>query len=325
MSGVFANGLEISGKSTQGKTIAAFPDVCFTPPENPATPPGVPVPYPSFGMASDTDKGTGTVKIKGETVNIKNQSFLSKSSGTEAGCAAKKGIITSKNTGKEYFNSWSPNVKFDGEPVIRFTDLATNNHMSPPGNTPPWVHVLTADFGDSNCGKILADVGLQLHAHKDSPCTSPDQSEHMCQNAFFQNKRGGPAGSIPGFGKYSAYEAPCICMEGPGHAGANSPHGRKTSAQLAFAKSLTSRPTVEQAVGSETQNIRANHPAFAPAEGPMTEKQSWALECLEAVIYAYLESASDPTKSGDALKQSQARVPWGDKIPAPTSGPGGAI
>ena len=103
MGGVFANGLEISGKAVSAKTIAVFPDVCFTPPENPATPPGVPVPYPSFGMASDSEKGTGTVFIKGETVNIKNKSDEKKTSGTEAGCAAKKGVVTSKNTGKKYY------------------------------------------------------------------------------------------------------------------------------------------------------------------------------------------------------------------------------
>lgn len=36
---VFANGREIACKAGSGKTIAAFPDTCFTPPENPATPP----------------------------------------------------------------------------------------------------------------------------------------------------------------------------------------------------------------------------------------------------------------------------------------------
>ena len=35
---VFANGLEIACKAQSNKVIAAFPDVCFTPPENPATP-----------------------------------------------------------------------------------------------------------------------------------------------------------------------------------------------------------------------------------------------------------------------------------------------
>ena len=40
--GVFANGLEISSQGGECcKVIAAFPDTCFTPPQNPATPPGV--------------------------------------------------------------------------------------------------------------------------------------------------------------------------------------------------------------------------------------------------------------------------------------------
>ena len=34
---VFANGREISCKKADGKSICAFPDVCMTPPENPAT------------------------------------------------------------------------------------------------------------------------------------------------------------------------------------------------------------------------------------------------------------------------------------------------
>ncbi len=141
---VYANGLEISGKAVQTQTIAVFPDVCFTPPQTPATPPGVPIPYPSFGIGSDTENGTSTVLISGKTVNIKNKSDEAKTSGTEAGCAPKKGVITSKNTGKKYFNSWSPDVKFESEPVIRFSDLATHNHSSPPSNTPPGPEISTA-------------------------------------------------------------------------------------------------------------------------------------------------------------------------------------
>lgn len=132
---VYANSLEVACKAQGNKVIAAFPDVCFTPPENPATPPGVPIPYPSFGFDSDTDKGTSTVKIGGQTITQKNKSYYTKTTGTEAGCAAKKGIITSKNTGKEYAVAWSSNVKADGEPVNRMTDLSTNNHASPQGNT----------------------------------------------------------------------------------------------------------------------------------------------------------------------------------------------
>ena len=67
-----------------------LPDTCMTPPENPATPPGVPVPYPSFGTDGDLTNGTSTVKIGGETVSKKNLSYYSKTTGTEAGCAGRK-------------------------------------------------------------------------------------------------------------------------------------------------------------------------------------------------------------------------------------------
>ncbi|WP_299426028.1 PAAR-like domain-containing protein [uncultured Shimia sp.] len=134
---VFANSLEVSCKAQANKVIASFPDVCMTPPENPATPPGVPVPYPNFGSDGDTDKGTGSVKIGGKTVNQKNSSYFSKTTGDEAGCAAKKGVISSKNTGKAYSQAYSMNVKAEGKNVTRFSDIQTDNHGSPP-NTPPW-------------------------------------------------------------------------------------------------------------------------------------------------------------------------------------------
>jgi hypothetical protein len=135
---VYANKMEVSCKAGNGKTICAFPDVCFTPPQTPATPPGVPVPYPNTGMASDCADGSSTVKISNQEVMLKNKSYFKKSSGDEAGCAPKKGIITSKNMGKVFFNSWSMDVKVEGENVVRHLDLTTHNHASPPGQTPPF-------------------------------------------------------------------------------------------------------------------------------------------------------------------------------------------
>ncbi len=206
MSGVFANGLEISGGAVSAQTIAAFPDVCFTPPENPATPPGVPVPYPSFGMAGDTDKGTGTVKIGGKTVNIKNQSYLTKTSGTEAGCAAKKGLVTSKNTGKGYFNSWSGDVKFDGEPVVRMTDLATNNHASPTGNAPPWPHVAGANVPITKCSD------LEIKPYDQLECPEGFEKEHTVEVQFF-SVAGMRGHTLNCCKAYDVNKAPCICMK----------------------------------------------------------------------------------------------------------------
>lgn len=145
---VFANTREISCKSGDGKSICAFPDVCFTPPENPTTPPGVPIPYPNTGMATDTTSGSKKVKISGKEVMLKNKSYFQKSTGDEAGCAAKKGVLTSTNRGKVYFTSWSMDVKIEGANVVRHMDLTTHNHMCGPGNTPPWMHVDAMAFAD---------------------------------------------------------------------------------------------------------------------------------------------------------------------------------
>jgi 5-methylcytosine-specific restriction endonuclease McrA len=138
---VYANNMEVSCKSAAGKSICAFPDVCFTPPQTPATPPGVPIPYPNTGMASDTTSGSTSVKISGKEVMLKNKSYFKKSMGDEAGCAPKKGVMTSKNMGKVYFKAWSMDVKAEGENVVRHLDITTHNHASDGPNTPPMPHI----------------------------------------------------------------------------------------------------------------------------------------------------------------------------------------
>lgn len=138
---VYANNMEVSCKQAAGKSICAFPDVCFTPPLTPATPPGVPIPYPNTGLASDTSDGSTSVQISGQEVMLKNKSCFKKSSGDEAGNAPKKGVVTSKIMGKVYFTMWSMDVKIEGENVVRMMDMTTHNHGSVPGNTPPWPYV----------------------------------------------------------------------------------------------------------------------------------------------------------------------------------------
>jgi hypothetical protein len=145
---VFANSMEISSKSMNGKSLCEFPDVCFTPPQTPATPPGVPIPYPNTGMASDTDDGSSTVQIGGAEVMLKDRSAFKKSMGDEAGCAPKKGLVNSKNTGKVYFIAWSMDVKIEGENAVRNLDMTTHNHACAPANgSVPTVHVASAALG----------------------------------------------------------------------------------------------------------------------------------------------------------------------------------
>ena len=84
---VYANIMEVSCKAAAGKSICAFPDVCFTPPQTPATPPGVPIPYPNTGMASDCTDGSSSVKISGKEVMLKNKSYFKKSTGDGSACS----------------------------------------------------------------------------------------------------------------------------------------------------------------------------------------------------------------------------------------------
>jgi hypothetical protein len=157
---VFANNREISCKKADGKSICAFPDVCFTPPTTPATPPGVPVPYPNTGLARDTTDGSRSVKISGKEVMLKNTSYFKKSTGDEAGSAPKKGLINSTHRGKIYFISWSMNVKIESKNVVRHLDKATHNHASPLANDAvPWLYADAVASGKTDdCAGVRKDV-----------------------------------------------------------------------------------------------------------------------------------------------------------------------
>ena len=170
---VYANNMEVSCKAASGKSICAFPDVCMTPPQTPATPPGVPIPYPNTGMASDCTDGSSSVKISGQEVMLKNKSYFKRSMGDEAGCAPKKGLVTSKNMGKVYFTMWSMDVKVEGENVVRMGDMTTHNHASCPSNTPPQVYIDEASAGLANfdkCDKEKKAVDKACKKPNDKPC-----------------------------------------------------------------------------------------------------------------------------------------------------------
>jgi uncharacterized protein DUF4150/HNH/endonuclease VII toxin of polymorphic toxin system len=134
---VYANGMTIACKVADGKTVAAMPDVCLSPPTPPAGP--VPLPYPNTAMASDTTKGSKTVQIGGKEVMLKNKSTLKKSTGDEAATKSLgMGVVSHQIQGEVNFCAWSMDVKFEGENVPRHLDLTLHNEMCNPANTPPW-------------------------------------------------------------------------------------------------------------------------------------------------------------------------------------------
>ena len=243
---VFANGMEIACKAAAGKVICAFPDVCMTPPENPATPPGVPVPYPNTAMASDTTDGSKNVKISDKEIMLKNKSCFKTSTGDEAGSAAKKGVISSKNKGKVYFIKWSMNVKVEGENVDRHFDMTTNNHGSPMANEAvPWPYVDSATLASDHPCKAekkkeedacasKADPPLEFprpctqkckaarrchltpYESNSSPnCCPPEVAHHIVPISIMQVKRGDSSTNVPGLtNKYTEENALCVCASG---------------------------------------------------------------------------------------------------------------
>lgn len=248
---VFANGREISCKKADGKTICEFPDVCFTPPENPATPPGVPVPYPNTAFAKDTTEGSKSVKISGQEVMLKNVSYFKTSTGDEAGSAAKKGMITSTNKGKAYFISWSMDVKYEGKNVVRHLDMTTNNHASPAANgSVPQVETDSqAPSAETDCKEVLEKYPVETYKEQKNKKTGVyrgKQSHHVIQNSHFQKPRGTTIkGICPG---YTEDDAPCIPLSN----GTNTKteHGRVSKMQKADGKRYRSsgkNPTYKEA------------------------------------------------------------------------------
>lgn len=133
MGNVFANGNEIAGEAMGNKVMAAMPNVCLSPPSPPAGP--IPIPYPCFGQASDTDSGTKNVTVEGKPACIKSSNFK-KSKGDEA-CTKSfgMGVVTHSQSGSIVHCAYSFDVKFEGENVCRHMDLVGGNHGSPLQNS----------------------------------------------------------------------------------------------------------------------------------------------------------------------------------------------
>ncbi len=251
---VYANSMEVSCKAANGKTICATPDVCMTPPQTPATPPGVPVPYPNTGMASDCSDGSSTVNVSGQEVMLKNKSYFKKSTGDEAGCAPMKGVVTAQNTGKVYFTVWSMDVKVEGENVVRNLDMTTHNHASFPGNSPPWAYTdETATVAIKECKTMVANAegacagkktkkqqcrdpecrkakrcllvtynqGSRESNSSRTGCCGDEQPHHLVEAHGFYDigDRGDYTSRFvsapPGKRAYKDTESPCVCANGP--------------------------------------------------------------------------------------------------------------
>ena len=162
---VFANGKSIACKAGEVKVVAAFPDVCQSPPGPPTGP--VPVPYASSSSSRDLRQGSESVKVGGRPIALKKRSYIASSPlGNEAATRSfGAGVSSHQTTGKTYFAMWSMNVRAEGLNLCRHLDLTTSNHGSNP-NTPPLSALGSATVPDPSAAKEQATCeccGLPIH------------------------------------------------------------------------------------------------------------------------------------------------------------------
>jgi hypothetical protein len=206
---VYANGMEIACKASSGKSTAQFPDVCFTPPQTPATPTGVPTPYPNTAKASNCKKGSKNVTIRGKEVMLKNKSYITDSTGDEAGSAPLKNLVTHTKGGKAYFAAWSMNVKVEGKNVPRHRDIMTHNHASGPTAGPNTYSSVKLDATGSS-----EDDRCELKPYS-KKCKDGKTPHHCIPDHCFRQppREGGQYYYSKGINHSNGL---CICVEGTG-------------------------------------------------------------------------------------------------------------
>lgn len=199
---VYANGDEIACKKGGGKVIASFPDVCLTPPPPPAGP--IPVPYPDTSFSKDMKDGSKTVKIEGDEVMLKDQSFYKSSPlGDEAATNGQgANVITHVITGKTYFVAWSMDVKFEDQNVDRHTDITTSNHASRPAG---------AVVPNLNAAKL----GMTTYENQTCPDTElkqiKDEKDQLEKDLRACDKANPPGAPTKG-AKTKAMQAATVCF-----------------------------------------------------------------------------------------------------------------
>ncbi|QRK08599.1 DUF4150 domain-containing protein [Archangium violaceum] len=170
---VYANGNEVACADGDGKVVAAFPDVCMSPPPPPAGP--VPVPYPNTSFSRDMKQGSKRVTINGKPVMLRDQSYYATSPlGNEAATRNfGAGIISHQITGKTHFISWSMDVHVEGKNVPRHIDLTTSNHGSNANNAVPTPNL--AQSATSSPGQVTFNAcpccNGPLHENQKDPVT----------------------------------------------------------------------------------------------------------------------------------------------------------
>ncbi|NTX41325.1 DUF4150 domain-containing protein [Myxococcus sp. CA033] len=183
---LYANGHEVACEDGDGKVVAAFPDVCMSPPPPPVGP--VPVPYPNTSFSRDMKQGSKRVSVNGKPVMLRDQSFYATSPlGNEAATRNfGAGVVSHQIAGKTHFISWSMDVQCEGENVPRHIDLTTSNHGSNANNAVPTPNLAQSATG--NAGQATLETcpccNGPLHENQKDPITG-EPLERLPEMEFY--------------------------------------------------------------------------------------------------------------------------------------------
>jgi len=226
---VYVNGREIACKAAAGKSAAAFPDTCLSPPSPPAGP--APLPYPNTAYASDTTNGSTTVMISGEEIMLKDTSTFKKSTGDEAATKSLgMGVVTHTIQGEASFVSWSMDVKIEGQNADRHLDQMLHNEQCSPANTCPWLYIDEAATGKTDkCSDVRSAVNSNCSTDEFA-AGSPECSSACCEakkcvcSPYGSNPKCCDEPSPPGSGapplpKTKHHIVPDHCFKAPGDQG----------------------------------------------------------------------------------------------------------
>jgi hypothetical protein len=340
---VYANGMSIACKVADGKTIAAMPDVCLSPPTPPAGP--VPLPYPNTAMASDTDNGSKTVQIGGQEVMLKDQSTFKKSTGDEAATKSLgMGVVSHQIQGEVNFAAWSMDVKFEGENVPRHLDLTLHNEMCTPANTPTWPYI------DKNAMPRLGPCSKEAAKEKDA-CSGKNTRAKQCADKKCRNaracmlvpnkpdRRAGQGGCCKGqtphhlvevhsftpsggrvkgvrlqqFSEYQDKKAPCVCCDESSRYYGD--HGSMHAIQGMWERAHMNPPPAprSQMGGNGGWNYGAAKKGALAAHSKTFKKAGCRDGCIDAQLDAYhkqigVEGNDTPLRADRSpLKEKQAK------------------
>lgn len=328
---VFANGMSIACKVSSGKTIAAMPDVCLSPPSPPAGP--IPIPYPNTASASDTDKGSKTVQIGGDAVMLKDKSVFKTSTGNEAATKSfGMSIVTHEIQGEASFVVWSMDVKIEGENVPRHLDLMGHNEACNPTATPPWPFMASAAAGqydpcrvDKEKEQAACGTKSETEACEDAGCQAarkcklvpyrgpapPDKKNccdgltghHLIEDHWVK----GLGSSFPMAQGQGYYDAPTVCCLGDRF---ELQHGLFHSIQGvyedSFLRGANAGKTFTYARGKEA-SLRAHDITF---------NGSCQRKCIAAQLDGFYGADTNPSRplNQPTRLQSVAKTPDSEKI-----------